>query len=216
MAALRRLWRIGHLIIVVFLTVPGFLLLLRHWGYLPTGPALEPVRMESRAVVAPDFSLPDSDGNVRRLSSFRGRVVLLNFWATWCQPCRAEMPSLEALYQGYKHQGFEVLAISSDVQGVEVVQPFVAQHHLTFSTLFDTTTHVTRTYGVTTLPTTYVLDREGRLVTVEIGSRDWTKPKARALIASLLDTSQQAAVPQAAEVARGLLSRAALRIAAGR
>lgn len=189
--------------------------MLRNWGYLPGGIATETTQIHSRAVVAPDFSLPDRDGNIRRLSSFRGRVVLLNFWATWCLPCRSEMPSLEALYQTYKHQGFEVLTVASDVQGAEVVQPFVAQHHLTFLTLLDTTAHVTRTYGVTTLPTTYVLDRQGRLVTVEIGSRDWTKAEARALIASLLDSSQQTAGPQRAEAAQGRSSGAVQRIAAG-
>jgi peroxiredoxin len=200
---------------MVFFAVPGLLMLLYTWGYLPGGIATETTQTHTRAVVAPDFSLPDPKGNLRRLSSFRGRVVLLNFWATWCPPCRSEMPSLEALYQAYKHQGFEVLAVASDVQGGEVVQPFVAQHHLTFPTLLDTTTHVTRVYGVTTLPTTYVLDREGRLVSVEIGLRDWSKAEARRLIASLLDSSQQAAGPQGAEAVHGQSSGVVQRLAAG-
>src|SRR5688572_7764008 len=105
MTELRRPWRTGNLIIVVFFTVPGFLMLLRHWGYLPGDLATEPTPIHSRAVVAPDFSLPDADGNMRRLSAFRGRVVLLSFWATWCPPCQAEMPALETLYQAYRHQG---------------------------------------------------------------------------------------------------------------
>jgi peroxiredoxin len=190
-------------------------MLLHTWGYLLGGSATETVPIHTRAVVAPDFSLLDAGGHLRRLSSFRGRVVLLNFWATWCPPCRSEMLSLEALYQAYKHQGFEVLAVASDVQGVEVVQPFVARHHLTFLPLLDTTSHVTRVYGVTTLPTTYVLDRQGRLVSVEVGGRDWTNAETRALIASLLDLGQQAAGPQDAAAAHGQSSAAVQKLAAG-
>jgi peroxiredoxin len=217
MLDLRRFLKTGPLIIVivVFFAVAGFLMLLRTWGYLAGGIATEAKPIHTRAVVAPDFSLLDPDGNLRRLSDFRGRVVLLSFWATWCPPCRSEMPALEALYQAYKHQGLEVLAVASDVQGIEVVQPFVAQHHLTFLTLLDITTHVTRVYGVTSLPTTYVLDREGRLVTVEIGSRDWTTAEARALIASLLDRNQQAAGSQGAEAAHGRSRGMVQRMAAG-
>jgi peroxiredoxin len=215
MAELRRPWRTGHLIIVAFFAVPGVLLSLRNWGYLPGGLPTEPALVHSRALAAPDFSLPDLDGNSHRLSSFRGKVVLLHFWATWCPPCRAAMPSLEALYQAYQHQGFEVLAVASDVRGGEVVQPFVTKHHLTFLNLQDANAYVTRLYGVTTLPTTYVLDREGRLVTVEIGSRDWTAAEARALIASLVDTTPQAARPQEARAASGRSSGAVRSIAVG-
>jgi peroxiredoxin len=215
MAELRRPWRTGHLVIVVFFAVPGLLLSLRNWGYLAGDLPAEPTLVHSQALAAPDFSLPDLDGNSHRLSSFRGKVVLLSFWATWCSPCRAAMPSLEAVYQTYKHQGLEVVAVASDVQGVEVVQPFVTEHRLTFLTLQDTTTYVTRFYGVTTLPTTYVLDREGRLVTVEIGNHDWTTAEARALIASLVDMDQQAARPQDAETASGRLSGAVHRSAVG-
>ena len=183
---------------VASIAVPGCFLLLQTWGYLPGALTIKPTQRQSRAIVAPDFALPDHEGNIRRLSSFRGRVVLLNFWATWCPPCRAEMPSLEALYQSFKQHGFDVVAIASDVQGIETVQPFMAKHHLTFLPLLDTSSHVTRTYGVTTLPTSYILDREGRLVTVEIGSRDWTTTEARALITSLLEMRPQATTPDGA------------------
>jgi peroxiredoxin len=215
MTELRRPWRTGHFIIVVFFAVPGVLLSLRNWGYLPGDVPTEPTLVHSRALAAPDFSLPDLDGNSHRLASFRGKVVLLHFWAAWCPPCRAAMPSLEDLYQAYKHQGFEVLAVASDVRGAEVVQPFVIKHHLTFLSLQDPNSYVTRLYGVTTLPTTYVLDREGRLVTVEIGSRDWATADARALIASLVDAKPQAARPQDTEAASGRLSGAVRGIAVG-
>ena len=215
MAELPRPWRTGHLTIVILFAVPGLLLSLRHWGYLPGALPTEPALVHNRALAAPDFSLPDLDGNSRRLSSFHGKVVLLHFWATWCSPCQAAMPSLEALYQAYKHQGFEVLAVASDARGGEVVQPFVTKHRLTFLSLQDTNTQVTRLYGVARLPTTYVLDREGRLVTVEVGNRDWATPEARALIASLVDTHQQAVRSQDADAASGRLSGAARGIAVG-
>jgi peroxiredoxin len=203
MATLRKPWHTGPFLTVVLVAVPGVFMLLRTWGYLPGVVTTETGERQSRSVVAPDFALPDTDGNLRRLSSLRGRVVLLNFWATWCPPCRAEMPSLEALYQSYRHQGLEVVAVASDVRGVELVQPFMAQHHLTFLPLLDTSSHVTRLYGVTTLPTSYVLDREGRLVTVEIGSRDWSTAEARSLITSLLETDRQAAQPVGARSVEG-------------
>jgi peroxiredoxin len=203
MADLRTSWRTGHLVIVVLLAVPGFLMVLRHWGYLPGAPMMVPLERQSRKIVAPEFSLPDLDGNIRHLSSFRGRVVLLNFWATWCRPCQAEMAALETLYQSYKHRGFEVVAVASNVQGVEAVQPFMSQHRLTFLPLLDSATHVTRTYGVTTLPTSYLLDREGRLVTVEIGGRDWASDESQALITSLLESNQQADGPPRSRTIEG-------------
>jgi peroxiredoxin len=204
MTEVRRVWRTGRLIIVMIVTVPGVLMLLQQWGYLADGTTTPAVPVSSRTVVAPEFSLQDLDGNVRRLASFRGRVVLLSFWATWCPPCRTEMPLMEALHQAYKGHDFEVVAVASDVQGAEVVQPFVTQLDLSFTTLLDTTGQVTRLYGVTSLPTTYLLDREGRLVTVAVGSHDWAKADARALIRSLLDPAQPTPVLHSPEATRGV------------
>jgi peroxiredoxin len=212
---LRKVWKTGHLIIVMIVTVPGVLMLLRQWGYLADGTTTPAMPMSSRTVVAPAFSLRDLDGNVRPLASFRGRVVLLSFWATWCPPCRTEMPMMETLFQAYKDHDFEVVSVASDVQGVEVVQPFVTQLHLSFTTLLDTTGQVTRLYGVTSLPTSYLLDREGRLVTVAIGSHDWAKGDARALIMSLLDPAQQTPVPHGSEAIGKMSGTAAQKIAGG-
>jgi peroxiredoxin len=214
MTDLRKRWKTGHLLIVMIVMVPGVLMFFQEWGYIADGttPAMP---MESQTVVAPDFSLRDLDGNVRPLESFRGRVVLLSFWATWCTPCRTEMPMLEALFQSYKDHDFEVVAVASDVQGVEVVQPFVTQLHLSFTTLLDSTGQVTRLYGVTSLPTTYLLDREGRLVTVVIGNHDWANANARALIMSLFDAVQQTPGPHTPEAMREMSSIAAQTIAGG-
>jgi len=199
MTDLRKVWTPRALLMVMMVTAPGVLMLLQQWGYWADGTATPALPVSSRTVVAPDFALRDLDGTMRDLASFRGRVVLLNFWATWCPPCQAEMLSMAGLYQTYRDYGFEVVAVSSDVQGAEVVQPYVTQLHLSFTTLLDATGQVTRLYGVTSLPTTYLLDREGRLVTVAIGGYDWGKAEARALITSLLDPAQQAAVPRDSE-----------------
>jgi peroxiredoxin len=215
MTDLRRLWRAWHLMLVTVLAVPGVLMLIQHWGYLTDGPVTPAVPLLSRTVVAPDFSLRDLDGNVRRLRSFRGRVVLLTFWATWCPPCQTGIPSMEALYQTYKTHGFEVVAVASDGQGVEAIQPFVTQHYLSFTTLLDASGQVTRLYGVTSLPTTYLLDREGRLVSVAIGNHDWAKADSRSLILSLLDTAHQATMPRGAESLRRMSDPEAQKIAAG-
>jgi len=215
MADVRKTWKTGPLLMVMIVTVIGVLILFREWGYLADGTTTPAMPMSSRTVVAPDFSLRDIDGNIRPLASFRGRVVLLSFWATWCTPCRTELPMLETLFQAYKDHGFEVIAVASDVQGVEVVQPFVSQLHLSFTTLLDNTGQVTRLFGVTSLPTTYLLDREGRLITVAIGSHDWTNADAHTLIRSLFDPIPQPPTPHGPEAIRETSSIALQKIAGG-
>ncbi|MGH8059833.1 MAG: TlpA disulfide reductase family protein [Candidatus Entotheonellia bacterium] len=178
---------IENLIFVLIIAAVLAFVLLRRQGFFLSGPAAELTHPASRTVVAPDFALPDLAGNLQHLSDFRGTVVLLNFWATWCPPCRAEMPSMETLYQAYKHQGFVILAVSSDVQGAAVVQAFMEGYHLSFPALLDTAGRVNGLYGVRSIPTSYLLDRRGRVVSREIGARNWAKAEARALVASLLN-----------------------------
>lgn len=138
---------------------------------------------------SPDFTLPDVEGRPVRLRDFRGKLVFVNFWATWCPPCRLEMPSMERLYQTFKPTDFAMLAVSIDRQGAPVVKPFMAELKLTFPALLDSKTEVARQFGLRGLPTTYLIDREGRLIGAAVGGRDWYSTEARALIAGLLQNS---------------------------
>jgi peroxiredoxin len=135
---------------------------------------------------APDFTLMTLEGRPAQLREFRGKLVLLNFWATWCAPCLHEMPSMERLYQTFKETEFALLAVSMDRQGGEVARPFVENLKLTFPVLLDSTSEVGRQYGVRGLPTTYLIDPDGLLIGAVIGARDWHRTEAKALIAGLL------------------------------
>jgi cytochrome c biogenesis protein CcmG/thiol:disulfide interchange protein DsbE len=135
---------------------------------------------------APDFALMTLEGQPARLREFRGKLVLLNFWATWCAPCLQEMPSMERLHQTFKHTEFVLLGVSMDRQGEEVAKPFIDNLKLTFPILLDRTSEVARRYGVRGLPTTYLIDPDGLLIGAVIGARDWHRTEAKALIASLL------------------------------
>jgi peroxiredoxin len=144
------------------------------------------VHQPPRRAAAPDFTLPDLEGHPVRLRQFQGKVVLLNFWATWCTPCRLEMPSMERLYQTFKRTEFVLVGVSLDRQGAAVVRPFVEELQLTFPIVLDATAEVARAYGVRGLPTTYLVDPDGQLIGAAVGGRDWARPEAKALIAGLL------------------------------
>lgn len=133
---------------------------------------------------APDFTLPELAGKSRRLTDFTGQVVLINFWATWCPPCRAEMPAMERLYQELKDDGFTILAVNF-AETAEQVAPFVKEHRLTFPVLLDQEGRVSRLYRAFSLPTTYLLDRHGTLVGRAVGAREWDSADAKRLIRAL-------------------------------
>lgn len=135
---------------------------------------------------APNFRLPDLDGKVTSLSQFRGKVVLLNFWATWCGPCRIEMPAMEQLYRSFSRREFQILAISTDSQGVAATRPFQQRSGLTFPILHDTDMRTGVTYGARSLPMTLMVDRQGIVRQKIIGARDWDSPEARELIQLLM------------------------------
>ena len=135
---------------------------------------------------APNFRLRDLDGNLTSLSQFRGKVVLLNFWATWCGPCRVEMPAMEQLYRNFSRREFQILAVSTDPQGVAVTRPFQQKIGLTFPILHDTDMEVGVTYGARSLPMTLMVDRQGVVRQKIFGARDWDSPEARELIQMLI------------------------------
>ena len=127
---------------------------------------------------APNFQLVDLTGEARQLSDYRGQYVVLNFWATWCPPCLAEMPAMEKLYQHYRERGLVVVAVSSDVEGGSVVQPFIDKLRLTFPVLLDPEGRVSASYGARNLPMTFLLDRDGRVIAAAEGAREWYSEEA--------------------------------------
>jgi peroxiredoxin len=135
---------------------------------------------------APNFQLRDMEGRIVSLSDLRGKVVLLNFWATWCGPCRVEMPAMERLYRTYDRKDFEILAVSTDAQGVAVTRPFQQENRLTFPILHDADFRVGLSYGARTLPMTFMVDRQGIVRQHIFGARDWEAPEAHQLIEMLM------------------------------
>jgi peroxiredoxin len=154
-------------------------------GFDPLFAALGILRPVEQSA-ASDFTLPDLEGHPVRLREFRGKLVLLNFWATWCTPCLHEMPSMERLYQTFKQTPFVLLAVSMDRQGAQAAGPFVENLKLTFPVLLDSAAEISRHYGVRGLPTSYLIDPDGRIIGAAIGGRDWSRTEAKALIAGLL------------------------------
>lgn len=135
---------------------------------------------------APDFQLWNLEGQPVTLSSLQGRVVLLNFWATWCGPCRIEMPAMEQLYRQFPRKDFEILAISTDAQGSSVTRPFRDEMRLSFPILHDSDFRVGVTYGTRTLPMTFLVNRHGIITNRIYGARDWYSPEAIKLIQNLI------------------------------
>lgn len=135
---------------------------------------------------APDFQLRDMNGQLVALSNLRGKVVLINFWATWCGPCRVEMPAMERLYRAYPRKDFEILAVSTDAQGAAVTRPFQQENRLTFPILHDSDFRVGLTYGARSLPMTFMVDRRGIVRQQIFGARDWSAPEAHQLIDALI------------------------------
>jgi cytochrome c biogenesis protein CcmG/thiol:disulfide interchange protein DsbE len=112
---------------------------------------------------APDFTLKDSNGTPVKLSDYKGKVVLLNFWATWCGPCAMEIPWFIEFEQQYKSQGFAVLGVSMDDEGWSAVKPYIAEHKLNYRVMLGDDS-VSQLYGgLDALPTTFILDREGKI-----------------------------------------------------
>lgn len=118
---------------------------------------------------APEFTLKDGQGRDVSLSDFRGKVVLLNFWATWCGPCKIEMPWFVEFQRKYKDQGFSVVAVSLDEEGWDVVRPFAEDLKLNFPVLLGDDALAEKFGGVQALPTTFIIDKEGRIYSTHMG-----------------------------------------------
>ncbi|MFN8640600.1 MAG: TlpA disulfide reductase family protein [Candidatus Binatia bacterium] len=139
----------------------------------------------SSRYAAADFTLQALDGTPMRLSDLRGKIVFLNLWATWCPPCRAEMPSMEALYQRLKGRDFAMLAVAQDTNPADV-RAFIQDLHVTFPVLLDSDNHLPGRYGVTGFPETFVIDRNGQVIKHVIGPEEWDDPQIVAYFEDLL------------------------------
>ena len=128
----------------------------------------------------------DLQGRGMRFGTLRGKVVLLNFWATWCPPCRKEMPSMERLYQAYKDRGLVVLGLSQDQASADTVRAFVDKLQVTFSIWHDRDGLVGRQYSIPGVPTSYLIGTDGRIAYRALGEYDWSGPEARATVELLL------------------------------
>jgi len=141
--------------------------------------------------VAPDFDLPTHDDAKKvRLSDYKGKVVFLNFWATWCKPCKEEMPSMEVLYKHFEKDGLVILAVSIDrVTTKKDIPPFVSSLGLTFPILVDSWGQTDKRYKLMGVPETYIIDQEGVLREKVIGPRDWTRLDSLEVLTGLLKVS---------------------------
>jgi peroxiredoxin len=142
-----------------------------------------------KGVSAPDFTLPDLNGKMVSLADYRGRVVLLNIWATWCAPCVEEMPSMEKLHQELKDEKFVILAGSIDESGADVVRPFMKKHKLNFPALIDSAGVLKNLYRTTGVPESFIIDKQGRILEEVIGPRDWAAPGALKYFRSLIQSN---------------------------
>ncbi|MFQ5913911.1 MAG: redoxin domain-containing protein [Nitrospinota bacterium] len=169
----------------------AFLLALGGYAYFgrvtsPPQPKTSPLRAGDEA---PHFTFPDLEGQRVSLKDYRGKIVFLNIWATWCPTCTWEMPSMEAIHRKYRDQGLAILAVSIDALGKEVVVPYMEKYGLTFPALLDPKGTVKGLYQTTGVPETFLIDRQGRLFRKIIGPRKWTDRQMMDLIEIALRSS---------------------------
>jgi peroxiredoxin len=138
---------------------------------------------------APDFTLQDLEGRRVTLSDYRGKLVFLNFWATWCPPCRAEMPSMEMLHQKLSDDGLEIVAVDIGETN-QMVSDFVKSMELTFTILLDTRQKVSSIYGIRNIPTTFIVDKEGWIAGRAVGARDWSSEDSLKMFQALLQNGE--------------------------
>ena len=183
------LQHIKKIILAVLLVLTGGVLLssaaLAAWEQPRLGYRMSAI---SKPIPAPGFVLEDMDEIKVNFEKFRGKVVLLNFWATWCPPCRREMPSMERLYQKYKEKAFTIVAINQ-MEDIDTVFSFTGQLTLspTFVILFDKTSDTSKNYRVNGLPTTFLIDKKGRIRYRAIGGREFDHVEIEKIIEALIN-----------------------------
>jgi peroxiredoxin len=167
------------------MTRPARFLLAALWAHAAMWAQTAAAALPAVGAPAPDFALQSSTGRNLRLSELRGEVVLINFWATWCGPCRQEMPQLGRLYAQYREAGFTLLGINIDDSRANA-EAMMKKLGVGFPTLFDGDKRVARLYDVDTMPATLLIDRDGRVRYVHRGYRDGYERKYQEQIRELL------------------------------
>lgn len=148
---------------------------------------------EDPPVNAPQFSVPSLDGGQFALNDYKGKYLLVNFWATWCGPCKVEMPSLELLYRKFQKRNFAMIAVSNDIFGAQVVKPYIQAQNYTFPIGLDPKLKVSNQFGVISLPTTFLIDPQGKIIGVLNGAENWMDPNTVLYFDRLLATTEKAA-----------------------
>ena len=144
----------------------------------------------NRQQQAKDFNVAALEGGKVRLADLKGKVVFLNLWATWCGPCMEEMPAMERLWQRYKGQGLVVIALSMDSSGAKVVKPFIEQAKFTYRVALDPKMEIAQLYGAHSVPSTFIIDRNGALRAIALGPRVWDGHASFAFFDALLKDGQ--------------------------
>ena len=174
--------RVFHLVAILVLIL--CLGILAGWGAddLFSKIDIKPIKDKRKL---PNITLESLKGEKVELKSFKGKVIFLNFWATWCGPCKEEMPSMEALQQRFKDKDFLFLAISVDYEGAGPVRDFIAKQRYTFPVLIDQKGETLDLLDVKGIPTTFIIDRQRTMLGIAIGPRNWKSPEVTTLLNQL-------------------------------
>ncbi|GAK52676.1 thiol-disulfide oxidoreductase resA [Candidatus Moduliflexus flocculans] len=179
--------RFGQKLLPFFMIAVAVIFVMEGRKKLPLpAPDIQFIPVEQRSAEGTEFTLPSLHDNAIKLVDLRGNVVLLNFFATWCPPCREEMPTIQALFETYQHQGFVVLGVASDAEGKKIVEPFVKEYKMTFPVALDSDSRVSQQYLVRSIPTIYLFDRHGRIAARVMSAGNWNSQQAKDAIEQLL------------------------------
>ncbi len=179
-------------LLVILLSIAGVFLMVRHVLTSRHDDLAYAADFPSVGQPAPDFTLPDLDNNAVTLSAYKGKVVLLNFWATWCAPCVTELPAMEKLYRELKGEGLVLLAVSVDDSSAQLkIQQFRERFLLSFRILRDTSAAISeKKFGTFRLPETYLIDRTGVIQNKIIGAQSWDNPRTVELLRRFIKTGK--------------------------